>query len=328
MSILVLGSGSWGCALACVLRSRQEPVTVLCRRRDRAEEITAGHHSLLPGLELASGIDVAVVGEDPIPEAELVVCTVPTQVLRSYMKRLAGLVPIDIPWISTSKGLEEQTHALPSRILAEEGVTGPIAVLSGPSHAEEVIRKVPTLVTLAHPLERVSTYLQERLSAPAFRIYRSSDIIGVEWGGALKNVIALASGIAIGQGFGDNTLSALVTRGSVEMSRFGVHVGGLRETFSGLSGVGDLIVTCFSEHSRNRAVGIRIGRGEMVRDILDGMDQVAEGVHTSSAVHELLEDCEVEVEMPIAETVHQIVHEGVDVESGTQMLLQRSLRAE
>ncbi|HIA27872.1 MAG TPA: NAD(P)-dependent glycerol-3-phosphate dehydrogenase [Planctomycetes bacterium] len=328
MSVLIAGSGSWGAALACVLRSREEPVTVLCRRRERAEQISSRRHSLLPELELASGIEVAVIGEDPIPAADLVISTVPTQDLRKYLLALDGILPTGIPWVSASKGLEMETHSLPSQIIKEAGIEGPIAILSGPSHAEEVVREVPTLVTLAHSDSSVSTALQERLSAPAFRIYRSTDAVGVEWGGALKNVIALACGIAIGQGFGDNTLSALVTRGSVEMSRLGVSLGGLRETFSGLSGVGDLIVTCFSEHSRNRAVGIRIGHGEKIEDILDGMDQVAEGVHTTLAVHEMRKEIAAEIEMPIAETVYQIVHEGVDVEGGTRMLLRRSLRAE
>jgi len=252
MKALIAGSGTWGTALAHVARRAGMDVTVHCRRAERAQELSSGRHSFLPGLDLGEGYPVCVSDHDSIPEIDVVICAVPTQKIREYLHGPGKNLPRDVPWISASKGLEMGEGALPSRILQECGVSSEPGVLSGPSHAEEVLRDLPTAVVFAHPDEGFSVDIQKSLRTAEFRIYRSEDRVGVEWAGVLKNVVALGCGIAVGHGFGDNTIAAMVTRGSAEITRMGCRLGGQRETFSGLSGIGDLVVTCFSSHSRNR----------------------------------------------------------------------------
>ncbi|MEM7261096.1 MAG: NAD(P)H-dependent glycerol-3-phosphate dehydrogenase [Planctomycetota bacterium] len=322
---LVLGSGSFAAALAHVLKRRGAEVTMLCRREERAEELRRGEHGSLPGVTLASGLE-ATTELDPNREFHFGLSVVPTQRLRSVLEARGDFLPRGLPWISASKGIEIGTGLRPSEILAEFDLDPSPMVLSGPSHAEEVALDVPTAVVLAGSDAERAGLLQEQFSGERFRVYVNSDPIGVEWAGALKNVIALASGIAVGQGFGDNTLAALITRGAVEIARFGVALGGQRDTFHGLSGIGDLIVTCFSDHSRNRSVGVRLGRGESVEDVVGNMTQVAEGVPTTRAVVERAR--QLGVELPIAEEVFRIVHEGADVTTGVEALLSRSLKSE
>ncbi len=325
MKAIVLGSGTWGTALAAVIARGGREVVLLCRRKEVADRISRREHPSFPGIRLPDGIEARVFG-DKINGIGFGISTVPTQKLREVFTSIRDTLPLEVPWISASKGLEIGTQRLPSEVLRECGVMEEVAILSGPSHAEEVIREVPTAVSLGDKDLGRAADLQNSIADPTFRIYTNSDPVGVEWGGALKNVVALASGIAIGQGFGDNTLAALVARGAVEMARLGAELGGRRDTFSGLSGIGDLIVTCFSEHSRNRAFGIRIGRGEDPRAVLAASRFVVEGVHTCRAVHELRETRS--IEMPIAEEVHRIVHEGRGVEEGVRSLLNRSLKEE
>lgn len=321
MRVLIAGSGTWGTALAHVARQAGAEVTIHCRSRERADELARGQHGLLPGQSLGAGFDVSVAGHEPIGATDLVICAVPTQILRSYLEGPGGELPRDAMWVSASKGLELETLKLPSEILTDCGVTEDPAVISGPSHAEEVLRDLPTAVVVAHPDQQRTRFIQEALGTAPFRIYRSSDRVGVEWAGALKNVVALGCGIAIGRGLGDNTVAALVTRGTAEISRLGTVLGGERETFSGLAGIGDLVVTCFSGHSRNRAVGFRLGSGEKVGSVLESMEQVAEGIPTCQAVHELCTSRS--VDMPIAETVYRIIHDGLAVEEGVEILLKR-----
>lgn len=330
MKALVLGSGSWGTALAAVLARGGREVVLSCRRRDVALAVGRREHPGLPGATLPAGIETRIFGET-LPAVDFVISTVPTQKLREVIRALAPTLPLAVPWVTGSKGLEIGTQRLPSEILRECGVAAEPAILSGPSHAEEVVREVPTAVSLGDRDAERAVRLQNSISDTTFRVYTNTDPIGVEWGGALKNVVALASGIAIGQGFGDNTLAALVSRGAVEIARLGVALGGRRETFSGLSGIGDLIVTCFSVHSRNRAFGIRVGRGEDPRAILAASQAAVEGVHTCRAVHELRETRSRgagSIEMPIAECVYRIVHEGGSVAEGVRSLLTRSLKEE
>ncbi len=322
MKVVVAGSGSWGTALAYVARQAGNEVTILCRRADRADQLARGEHDLLPQGCLGEGFPVVVADRDRIPEADLIICAVPTQKIRSYKEGPGAALARDAIWVSASKGLELGSDLLPSQILHQHcGVTRVAAVLSGPSHAEEVCQDLPTAVVVADSEGSRSEVIQQALKTPPFRIYRSEDRVGVEWAGALKNVVALGCGIAIGQGLGDNTVAALVTRGTAEISRLGTTLGGKRETFAGLSGIGDLVVTCCSGHSRNRTVGCRIGGGESVEEILDSMDQVAEGISTAKAVHHLRQ--KLDVEMPISETVYRIVHEGMAVEEGIELLLMR-----
>ncbi|MGA1533011.1 MAG: NAD(P)H-dependent glycerol-3-phosphate dehydrogenase [Planctomycetota bacterium] len=324
MSALVLGSGTWGTALAIVLARAGRPVTLLCRRSEVADAIRGGTHPSFPGLALPP-MEARVFGE-PVEDARFVISTVPTQKLRGVLAEHGASLPRAVPWVSGSKGLEIGTQRLPTEIIREAGVEAEVGILSGPSHAEEVVLGVPTAVSLAVRDAEIGRWLQEAISDSSFRVYTNNDTVGVEWGGVLKNVVALASGIAIGLGFGDNTIAALVSRGAAEISRLGADLGGHRETFFGLSGVGDLVVTCFSEHSRNRAYGVRLGAGEDPRALLEDTRSVVEGVHTSRAVHELRQQHE--IDMPIAEEVFRIVHEGRDPQRGVEALLARELREE
>lgn len=326
MRCFVLGSGSWGTTLALIAARKGIEVVQWCRRPERARELAEGRHALLPGVELGDAIQPLLTEDGPAGDFDFAISAVPTQHLRHVLEQNAAVVPRDIPWVSATKGLEIGRCKLPSQILQELGVCNDVGILTGPSHAEEAVREVPTAVVIGHGDADVGRRLQEALSSATFRVYYNDDPVGCEWGGVLKNVIALASGIAIGYGFGDNTLAALVTRGAVEMARLGVALGGRRDTFNGLSGIGDLMVTCFSEHSRNRTFGIRIGQGEDPRSALEGMVQVVEGVPTSQAVVEMCRS--LDVEMPIAEEVHLIVHEGKNVGDGVEALLSRSLKQE
>lgn len=324
MNCLVFGSGTFATCLAMVLASKGYRVRLWCRREERAAEIRAGRHSLLPGLELSDRIE-AWDAAAPLDGVDFVISAVPTQRLRAALIQCRDHLPKDVPWVSVSKGVELQTLARPTAIIREI-VGHACAVLSGPSHAEEVVRGVPTAVTLGIDDMELGRWLQNALSTESFRVYSNPDPVGVEWGGALKNIIALGAGIAIGRGFGDNTLAALITRGAVEMARIGEVLGGRRETFWGLSGIGDLMVTCFSEHSRNRQVGVRVGRGESPQAVIDSMAQVAEGVPTSSAVREL--GLVHGLELPITEEVFGVFHEGQDVDTAVSNLLSRSLKSE
>ena len=321
MRVLIAGSGTWGTALAHVARQAGADVTIHCRSRERAEQLARGQHGLLPDSSLGAGFEVSVAGEGAIEPTDVVISAVPTQMLRSYLAGPGADLPRDAFWVSASKGLERETLLLPTGILSQCGVSEDPAVISGPSHAAEVLEDLPTAVVIAHPDGQRTRLIQEVLGTATFRIYRSFDRVGVEWAGALKNVVALGCGIAIGRGFGDNTVAALVTRGTAEISRLGSVLGGDRETFSGLAGIGDLVVTCFSGHSRNRGVGFRLGSGEKVGSVLESMEQVAEGVPTCQAVHELC--ARRKIDMPIAETVYRIVHDGLSVEEGVEILLTR-----
>ncbi|MGE3165987.1 MAG: NAD(P)H-dependent glycerol-3-phosphate dehydrogenase [Planctomycetota bacterium] len=323
----VLGAGSFAVALTQVLVRNGFRVRLWCRRPERAAALRSGCLPLQP--DLASWHD-RVAAIEPGDRADgpyaIAISVVPTQHLRRVLAERSSEIPADVPWVSASKGIEIGTQALPSQILRAAGLAHEVGVLSGPSHAEEVVRGVPTAVVLAHPDRTVGASLQLALSSDTFRVYLSDDHRGVELGGALKNVIAVAAGIALGHGFGDNSLAALVTRGSVEMARLGEALGGQARTFAGLSGVGDLIVTCFSQHSRNRAFGLRVGQGENPEELLANAVGVVEGAHTAKAVVALAD--EVGVEMPISEEVFRIVHERKPVAEGIRDLLRRSLKDE
>ncbi|MEM7166783.1 MAG: NAD(P)H-dependent glycerol-3-phosphate dehydrogenase [Planctomycetota bacterium] len=325
MRVLVLGAGSFGTSLACVLASNGIAVDLWCRSDERAADVARGRHSLLSDLTLPA--EIAPVRTGALgSNYGFAISAVPTQHLAAVLDAQQSQLPTSIPWVSASKGIEIGTSRLPSGILRDAGI-GDVAVLSGPSHAEEVVRGVPTAVVLGHGgSAKEGQWLQENLSGESFRVYLNSDVVGVELGGALKNVIALGAGIAIGIGFGDNTVAALVTRGAVELARLGEALGGKSRTFSGLSGIGDLVVTCCSEHSRNRSLGVRIGAGEEPRQALSGLPHVVEGVYTSKAVVDLGQ--RVAVEMPIAEEVYKILHEGKPVDQGIRELLGRSLKEE
>jgi glycerol-3-phosphate dehydrogenase (NAD(P)+) len=325
---LILGGGGWGTALALVLNERGVQVRIAVHDAAYAKEMAATRRNsrYLPGVELPERIaissDVAAAGDEGI-----VLAVVPSQYLRATLERgKKSLTAQRRIYVSATKGIEQETLKRPTEIVREVLGDVPLVVLSGPSHAEEVARRMPTTVVAASADRGIGLRIQDLLNTERFRVYTNADPLGVELGGALKNVVSIAGGIVDGLGFGDNTKAALLTRGVVEMARLGTALGAQRDTLFGLAGIGDLITSCISPHGRNRAVGIRIGRGEQVADIVASMKQVAEGVKTSAAVHALAKRHS--IEMPICEQVYAVLHEGKDPSRAVRDLMARQLKDE
>ncbi|MGY4706141.1 NAD(P)H-dependent glycerol-3-phosphate dehydrogenase [Candidatus Bipolaricaulota sp. J31] len=306
----VLGAGSWGTAFARHLAQRGHRVTLWARRPEFAAELRRSRENAayLPGVKLPAGIVITGDLDEALEKAEAVFLAVPSFAVREVAARAARSVPPGNPVISLAKGLERGSRKRLSQVLSEVLPGNPVFVLSGPSHAEEVARDHPTAVVLAGHEEDISRWLQRTLISPRFRVYLSADVTGVEYCGALKNVLALGTGIADGLGYGDNTRAALIARGLAEMARVVTALGGRMETVYGLAGLGDLVATATSPHSRNRAVGQRIGRGEALKEILTGMRMVAEGVYAAEVFHDLVR--ELGVEAPIADAVYRVLYRG------------------
>lgn len=325
---LVIGGGGWGTALALVLNERGVQARIAVHDAAYAKEMAAERRNsrYLPGVELPERVEVT--GEVGAAAGEQVVFSVvPSQFLRATLERWkTSLLARQRVYVTATKGIEQETQKRPTQILREVLGDVPVVVLSGPSHAEEVARRMPTTVVAASADRGVGLRIQDLLNTERFRVYTNRDPLGVELGGALKNVIAIAGGIVDGLGFGDNTKAALLTRGVVEMARLGVALGADRETMFGLAGIGDLITSCISPHGRNRAVGIRVGRGEKVGDIVASMKQVAEGVKTSAAVHALA--AQHKIEMPICEQVYAVLHQDKDASRAVRDLMGRQLKDE
>lgn len=308
--VLILGCGGWGTALAIVLDAAGREVRLWGHDPDHTRQLQAGRENTrcLPGVavpgRITVGSDIGRLAEG----VEWILSVIPTQSLRGALASLRRELPGDAGVITGSKGLEKGTLALPSRIIEETLAPSRLVVLSGPSHAEEVARGLPTTVVAASRDEVAAAEVQRLLATARFRIYTSTDPIGVEVGGAAKNVIAIASGIADGLGFGDNARAALLTRGLHEITRLGIALGGSRETFAGLSGMGDLLATATSRHSRNYSVGLRIAAGETLTAILASTSTVAEGVETTRSLAQLA--LERGVELPITSAVHAVLFEG------------------
>jgi len=323
----VIGDGAMGTAIACLLAGRGLPVTLWSAFPDYAAVLrtTRRNPKFLPDVPLPESIRIA---DNPsaVGDADLVVLAVPTQFLRPVLERVSDHLPDESLYVSVAKGLETDSLLRVDEIAAD--VLGPVrfVALSGPSHAEEVARNLPATLVAASTDEPDAEAVQAAFSTDRFRVYTSTDLVGVELGGALKNVIALAAGICDGLDLGDNAKAAVMTRGSVEMARLGVALGARPETFSGLSGIGDLIVTCTSRHSRNRAVGLAVGRGETLKQVLDRMEQVAEGVWTTCAARRLAEQHA--VDMPITEAVHAVLYDGRPPLDAVTDLMLRPPRAE
>jgi len=326
--IAVIGDGGWGTALALVLHRNGHRVSVWGPFAHTIDEIkaTGENRAYLAGVGLPAGIEWTADRERAVDGADVAVLATPSRFFRDVAVSFSGLLPAACCVVSVAKGLDERTHERMTQIAAEAlGIPQP-AALSGPSHAEEVAREIPTTVVLASENPEQARSLQALFANPRFRVYTATDVVGVELGGALKNVIAIAVGVSDGLGFGDNTRAALITRGLAEISRLGCAAGARAETFAGLSGMGDLIVTCTSRHSRNRSVGERLGRGETIEQILDSMKQVAEGVWNCASACTLARD-EGE-EAPISEEVRAIVHDGKSPAAAVESLLSRGLKAE
>ena len=326
--IAIIGDGGWGTALALVLLKNGHRVRVWGPFPDYIERVRAsGENPLyLPGIRLPPGLEWTADRDAAAQDAEAAVMAVPTKYFRTVAESFAGKLPRACPLVSVSKGLDPTTHERMTQVLAEVFSASPIAALSGPSLAGEVARGIPTAVVLATASAGTAAGLQRLFAGDRFRIYTSDDVVGVELGGALKNVVAIAVGASDGIGFGDNTRAALITRGLAEITRLGVALGARPPTFAGLSGMGDLIVTCSSRWSRNRAVGERLGRGEKIGAILGDMKQVAEGVWNCANACALARDAGVSV--PISEEVRAVIHDGKDPHAAVEALLARDLKAE
>jgi len=334
--VAVIGAGSWGLAIAQTLSSKGLKVKLWEYSAKVAEELARTRElpDKLPGVRLSDSVEITSDLAHAVEGAAVVCLVVPSHTLRGVCTNLAKvLTPAQVAshqWVSFIKGVEEKTLKRMTEIVREvlPGATEEnVSVLSGPSHAEEVARQVPTTVVVASRDEETAAALQDIFFlAPYFRTYRSTDVVGVELCGAVKNVIAIASGILDGLGLGDNTRGALMTRGMVEMARLGEKLGGNRESFFGLAGMGDLITTCISQHSRNRFVGEQVGKGRPLQEVLSGMTMVAEGVRTVAGVRELARLHK--VEMPLTEQVYGVLFEGKPARGGVEALMARAARAE
>lgn len=329
--IAVIGAGAWGTAMAVMLADRGHDVSLWMYERDLAEETSLRRENrvYLPGLILPQSIHVTPDMEIAVRGRTVILSVVPSHTVRSVTAQYASFISDDAIIISASKGIENNTLMLLSdvfRVTLPPGLHNRLCFLSGPSFAREVAQKMPTAVTLACYDYKIGRRVQEVMSMPYFRVYTNSDVIGVQLGGALKNVIAIAAGVTEGLGFGHNTLAALITRGLAEMARLGSAMGADPLTFSGLAGMGDLVLTCTGDLSRNRTIGVRLGKGERLADILAGAKTVAEGVKTTKAARELAR--KYSVEMPIVEEVYRILYEDKDPRQAVSDLMNRELKEE
>ena len=325
--ISVIGAGSWGTTLACLLSNKSFDVTLWAREQDVAEEKnnTRTNSAYLPDITLPDDLRITHSIDDAVKKARYVLNAVPAQYTRAVFKEAFPYMPEQAIIISASKGIERGTLLTVSSILKELS-DHPVAVLSGPSFAKEVIKKLPAAVTLATEDKKIGFILQEMFNINNFRVYTHDDILGVEIGGALKNVMAIASGISDSLGLGNNARASLITRGLVEMTRLGIAMGAKERTFSGLSGIGDLVLTCTSPLSRNYTVGIKLGQGIKLKDILNQTRSIAEGVATAESAFELSK--KYNIEMPIVEQVYRILYEDKDPVLAVKDLLERSLKSE
>ncbi len=325
--VAVIGGGGWGTALA-VQSSKKNDVVLWFKFEEEAEEVrkTRFNQTYLPDVKIPDSIEITTSMKSALEKADVILFVVPSRWADGVLDEMRGLVKKKSVVVSCTKGFEPETGKRISQVIEEKLPESRVAVLSGPSHAEEVARDVPTSVVVASRDIRIAKKVQHILSTDTFRVYRSRDVVGVELGGALKNIIAIASGIADGLGLGDNSKAALITRGLAEIRRLGIKMGAKSETFMGLSGVGDLIVTCMSKYSRNRKVGEIIGRGKKLEDILSEMKMVAEGVWTSKLALKLAD--KYGVEMPITREVVEILFSGKDPKKSISDLMTRSLKPE
>jgi glycerol-3-phosphate dehydrogenase (NAD(P)+) len=331
MHIAVLGAGSWGTTLAILLAEKGHSVTLwsFLEKEAVAMRATRENHDFLPGITIPPSVTITHAIPEAVSGASMIVAAVPSQYLRSVVRQIAGVASPAVILVNVAKGIENGTLMTMSEMFHDTlPALDPahFATLSGPSHAEEVSRKIPTTVVAASSSMETARIVQDAFIAPYFRVYASTDVRGVETGGALKNVIAIAAGIIDGANLGDNTKAAVMTRGIAEIARIGVRLGGRIQTFGGLSGIGDLMVTCMSRHSRNRYVGVEIGKGRKLKEILGEMSMIAEGVATTQSAWDLAR--KVGVEVPIIEQVHRILFEDKDPLKACMDLMTRDPKGE
>ena len=326
--ISIIGAGSWGIALAVLLHKNGHHVTVwsVIETEIRMLQKEREHKDKLPGVKLPEDMVFTTDLEQAVKGAEVLVLAVPSPYTRSTSHSMASLVKEGQVIVNVAKGIEEKTLLTLSQIIEEEIPQANVAVLSGPSHAEEVGRGIPTTIVVGAKDKETAEYLQNIFMNEVFRVYISPDVLGIELGAALKNVVALAAGIADGLGYGDNTKAALITRGITEIARLGVAMGGRFETFCGLTGIGDLIVTCASMHSRNRRAGILIGQGYTMKQAMDEVKMVVEGVYSAKAAMGLAK--KFDVQLPIIEQVNVVLFEGQLADEAVKNLMLRDKKIE
>lgn len=323
----VIGAGSWGTALAILLNENGNEVTLWSHRESEAESIrTTRRTAKLPEITLPEKIAVTSDLKAAVSQKEVLILVVPSTCVRETARKMSAYVEAGTIVVSAAKGIEESTLKTMTDIVEELIPQAETAVLSGPSHAEEVAKGLPTTCVVGARQEKTARFLQHIFMSPVFRVYISSDMLGIELGGALKNVIALAAGIADGMGYGDNAKAALITRGIVEIGRLGMKMGGKLETFSGLTGIGDLIVTCASMHSRNRRAGILMGQGCSMEEAMRQVNMVVEGVYSARSAQKLAE--KYKTELPIIEQVNKILFEGKDPRDAVSELMLRDTKQE
>lgn len=328
MRITVIGDGGWGTANAMLLAGYGHDVTLWGAFPDYIEEQkrTRRNERFLKGVVLPDALKLTADREEAVKGAEVIVIAAPSKYFTSVVSVFKGLITPEMLVVSITKGLCEKTNRRMTDLGEEILGTGPIVALAGPTHAEEVARGIPTAIVAACTDPEKAKRVQEIWSGPLFRVYTSPDPVGVEIGGAVKNVLAIAVGCSDGMGFGDNTRAALITRGLVEMKRFVLAYGGSEDTLNGLAGIGDLIVTCTSRHSRNHSVGERLGKGEKIGDILGSMQMVAEGVWNSKVVYEIAK--RLGVEMPICEIVYRLCYKDFNARDAVSAMMTRDLKSE
>ena len=330
-AVAVIGAGAWGTALAWALAKNGRSVKLWARRPGVADGINAAKENRqhLPGAILPEAIRATSDMAKAVEGRKLIFFAVPSQFMREALTALGQAISHDAVLVSATKGIENNSLALPSGMIADtmpQEVSQRSCYLSGPSFARELVAKTPTAATIASLDYDAARLAQEGLASQFFRLYVHHDVIGVELGGAVKNVIAIAAGISDGLGFGHNTRAALITRGLMEMTRLGVAMGSDEKTFTGLSGLGDLVLTCAGDLSRNRSVGLRLGKGEILKQILDSMNSVAEGVTTTLSVQKLAERHG--VDMPIVSEVYRVIYEGKSPKQAVTDLMGRTLKSE
>ncbi|MCI8605463.1 MAG: NAD(P)-dependent glycerol-3-phosphate dehydrogenase [Hungatella sp.] len=326
-NIGIIGAGTWGTALGLVLYGNGHSVTLWSAFEEDARYLDKKReHKNLPGVKLPGDMVFTASMEQAAEGKDVLVLAVPSIYVRSTARKMAAFCGKGQVIVNVAKGIEEDSLLTLSQVIEEELSGARVAVLSGPSHAEEVSRRVPTTCVAGAADKRLAAMVQNLFMSPEFRVYISPDVLGIELGGALKNVIALAAGIADGLGYGDNTKAALITRGIHEIGRLGMRMGGLSETFGGLSGIGDLIVTCASMHSRNRRAGILIGQGCSMEEAMSQVGMAVEGVYSARAAWKLAE--KYQAPMPIVEQVNQVLFFGKDPAGAVKELMCRDRTSE
>ncbi|MED9902865.1 MAG: NAD(P)H-dependent glycerol-3-phosphate dehydrogenase [Lachnospiraceae bacterium] len=325
--VSILGGGSWGIALAVLLHKNGHEITVWSAVEAEITMLKETHeHKMLPGVVLPADMGFTTADKEAVADKDLLIMAVASSYTRGTAHRLSSLVAPGQKIVNVAKGIEENTLMTLSEIIEEEIPQADVAVLSGPSHAEEVSRGLPTTIVVGAKKKETAEYLQNLFMNDVFRVYTSSDVLGMELGGSLKNVVALAAGIADGLGYGDNTKAALITRGITEIARLGTAMGARFETFCGLTGIGDLIVTCASMHSRNRRAGILMGQGKTMEEAMAEVKMVVEGVYSARAAMGLAE--KYKIQLPIIEQVNLVLFEGKTADEAVKDLMLRDKKIE